>query len=196
MFTRGIWTTSLSFVPNFVFQAFCLGSVLPDQPRCTQTAPEHGAKPLCFCFHCVHQKKEYSVPITDQVVPRGLSKEAGTQTLDADWKSLKSWLPQNGNKKEGKRCESKAFHQARSACVAVAVPSREIPRIMPGKCLCTSKSVETQVVLESGKRGSEHACRSLTGEKNREITKTPGARWRRSVLVSMTYGKVRRTAYL
>ena len=127
---------------------------------------------------------------------RALSKEAGTQTLDADWKSLKSWLPQNGNKKEGKRCESKAFHQARSACVAVALPSREIPRIMPGKYLCTSKSVETQVVLESGKRGSEHACRSLTGEKNREITKTPGARWRRSVLVSMTYGKVRRTAYL
>ena len=107
MFTRGIWTTSLSFVPNFVFQAFCLGSVLPDQPRCTQTAPEHGAKPLCFCFHCVHQKKEYSVPITDQVVPRGLSKEAGTQTLDADWKSLKSWLPQNGSKKEGKGVKAK-----------------------------------------------------------------------------------------
>ena len=59
------------------------------------------------CFHCVHQKKEYSVPITDQVVPRGLSKEAGTQTLDADWKSLKSWLPQNGSKKEGKGVKAK-----------------------------------------------------------------------------------------
>ena len=38
---------------------------------------------------------------------RALSKEAGTQTLDADWKSLKSWLPQNGSKKEGKGVKAK-----------------------------------------------------------------------------------------
>ena len=45
------------------------------------------------------------------MVPRGLSREAGTQTLDADWKSLKSWLPQTANKKQGKGV--KATHSAK-----------------------------------------------------------------------------------
>ena len=124
MFTRGIWTTSLSFVPNFVvvilwcrWREISVSGILSRVSAARPAAlyadgARAWSKAALFlnikCFHCVHQKKkEYSVPITDQVVPRGLSKEAGTQTLDADWKSLKSWLPQNGNKKEGKGVKAK-----------------------------------------------------------------------------------------
>ena len=64
------------------------------------------------CLHCVHRKTEYSVRIADQNVPRGLSREAGTQTLDAGWKSLKCWLPQTANKK-GKVKSVKATRSAK-----------------------------------------------------------------------------------
>ena len=56
------------------------------------------------CYHCVHQKKQYAVKIKGQPVPRGLSRDAGTQCLDdldADWRSLKAFVPKETARKQG-----------------------------------------------------------------------------------------------
>lgn len=49
------------------------------------------------CFQVNHQHKEYASII--HKVPKGLSNISGTQTIDSDWKSLKTWLPKEANKK-------------------------------------------------------------------------------------------------
>ena len=49
------------------------------------------------CFQVNHQHKEYASII--HKVPKGLSNISGTRTIDSDWKSLKTWLPKEANKK-------------------------------------------------------------------------------------------------
>ena len=76
------------------------------------TAAKHLGVP---CFQVSHQMRQYCKDIWDPNLGN-LSRKAGTQCLDADWRSLKTFLPKQTKRKQRQQGQSSMNPRLTTRC--------------------------------------------------------------------------------
>ena len=92
-------------------------STVAERQLCTQMVPVLGQQlPLGVpCFQVSHQMRQYCKDIWDPNLGN-LSRKAGTQCLDADWRSLKTFLPKQTKRKQRQQGQSSMNPRLTTRC--------------------------------------------------------------------------------
>ena len=100
-----------------------------------------------------------AVKIKGQPVPRGLSREAGTQCLDADWRSLKAFVPKSLLGSSGVVTAPRILPRFMTGCGSCSGDVRTCGETAPAKCgaslACGGANRHLELVSEKGGKGPE-----------------------------------------